>query len=273
MTIGAARQATAMTSSYGYGYIRDLPDHRDYIYNEEFALTRTTELPLKVGRTLPYPALNQGELGACTAHGTAGAKLAEQGLQKLPIVTPSRLFIYYQERAREGTLNEGDTGAQVRDGIKVLANGTPDEKYWAYDIAKFQDKPPAAAYENRDEKALQYHRVILDNKLQAIRSALVERPVVLGFSVPERFEDPSWNPTTTPLPTPTDAEGFVGGHCVLAYDFDWTLSTFSIPVVKIRNSWSPEWGDQGDFWFDARWFLPSVGLVSDLWVVSTLANA
>ncbi len=34
--------------------------------------------------------------------------------------TPSRLFIYYNERVIEGTVST-DAGAQVRDGIKSVA--------------------------------------------------------------------------------------------------------------------------------------------------------
>ena len=41
--------------------------------------------------------------------------------QKLkPKFVPSRLFIYYNERVMEGTV-ETDSGAQIRDGIKSVA--------------------------------------------------------------------------------------------------------------------------------------------------------
>ena len=39
--------------------------------------------------------------------------------QKLPDFMPSRLFIYYNEREIEGTINE-DSGAMIRDGIKSV---------------------------------------------------------------------------------------------------------------------------------------------------------
>ena len=67
--------------------------------------------------------------------------------QKLtPDFVPSRLFIYYNERVIEGTVDT-DSGAQIRDGIKVVnKQGAAAEKDWPYDIAKFAEKPPAKAF-------------------------------------------------------------------------------------------------------------------------------
>ena len=71
--------------------------------------------------------------------------------------TPSRLFIYYNERVIEGTV-ESDAGAQIRDGIKtVAATGVCDETLWPYDIAKFNVKPKAAAYTAaKKQRAISY---------------------------------------------------------------------------------------------------------------------
>ena len=57
----------------------------------------------------------------CTANAIAGAIEFDQIKQKLaPIFVPSRLFIYYNERAMEGTVNS-DSGAMIRDGVKSVA--------------------------------------------------------------------------------------------------------------------------------------------------------
>ena len=53
--------------------------------------------------------------------------------QKLKDFMPSRLFIYYNERAVEGTI-ASDSGAMIRDGIKSVAKlGVCDETVWPYD--------------------------------------------------------------------------------------------------------------------------------------------
>src|SRR5205823_4563551 len=67
------------------------------------------------------PVYDQGQLGSCTANAVGGAIEFDQMKEKLPqIFIPSRLFIYYNERVIEGTVNF-DSGAMLRDGIKTVA--------------------------------------------------------------------------------------------------------------------------------------------------------
>jgi C1A family cysteine protease len=63
---------------------------------------------------------DQGQLGSCTGNGIAGAIEFDQRKQGTREFTPSRLFIYYNERVIEGTVTQ-DAGAQIRDGIKAVA--------------------------------------------------------------------------------------------------------------------------------------------------------
>ena len=64
---------------------------------------------------------------------------------------PSRLFIYYNERVIEGTVGS-DAGAQIRDGIKVVAKqGVPPETDWPYDIAKFAQQAAGRRRSGRAE--------------------------------------------------------------------------------------------------------------------------
>ncbi len=68
---------------------------------------------------------DQGQLGSCTGNGIAGAIEFDQKKQGTAEYTPSRLFIYYNERVIEGTVNQ-DAGAQIRDGIKAVVKlGAP----------------------------------------------------------------------------------------------------------------------------------------------------
>jgi C1A family cysteine protease len=75
------------------------------------------------------PVYDQGELGSCTANAIAAILEHQEMRESEGAITPSRLFIYYGERAIEGTIKE-DSGAQIRDGIKVVAGeGAPPEKW------------------------------------------------------------------------------------------------------------------------------------------------
>src|SRR5436189_172663 len=85
---------------------------------------------------------DQGQLGSCTANAIGGALEFDQMKQKQrrPFA-PSRLFIYYNEREIEGTV-DADSGAQIRDGVKSVATqGACKETTWPYEIDKFRDQP------------------------------------------------------------------------------------------------------------------------------------
>src|SRR5204863_65916 len=76
------------------------------------------------------PIYDQGQLGSCTGNGIAGAIEFDQRKQGTRAFTPSRLFIYYNERVIEGTVKQ-DAGAQIRDGIKSVGTlGAPPETDW-----------------------------------------------------------------------------------------------------------------------------------------------
>ncbi len=77
------------------------------------------------------------------------------------IFTPSRLFIYYNERDMEGTVNS-DSGAQLRDGMKSVGSlGVCPEDMWPYVIANFAEKPSDNCYQTAlQHKAILYQRVV-----------------------------------------------------------------------------------------------------------------
>src|SRR6476646_10724239 len=130
-----------------FGWIPDLPDRRDHM----FAAAREVLTALPAAKDLrpqcPKEVYDQGQLGSCTGNAIAGAIEFDEIKQKAAdIFTPSRLFIYYNERVIEGSVNS-DAGAQICDGIKTVAKqGACHEQIWPYDIAKFRAKPSKAAY-------------------------------------------------------------------------------------------------------------------------------
>lgn len=88
-----------------YGWIPDMPDHRDLLYSAPVAALRA--LPPKVDLRTKCPAVyDQGQLGSCTANAIAAAIQFDQMKQGIkPVFMPSRLFIYYNERMIEGTVD------------------------------------------------------------------------------------------------------------------------------------------------------------------------
>jgi C1A family cysteine protease len=171
-----------------YGWIPDLPDHRDQFYAAPMRYMQTLAPSVDLRPKCP-PVYDQGQLGSCTANAIAGAIEFDLMKQSVQVFTPSRLFIYYNERALEGTV-DSDSGAMIRDGIKsVVQQGDCPETLWPYDIAKFADDPPKSCYQQAVQyRVVLYQRLIQD--LNQMKGCLASGcPFVFGFTVYKSFED------------------------------------------------------------------------------------
>lgn len=243
-----------------FGWIHDIPDQRDIMYAPPPAVE--ARLPASVDLTSGFPdPYDQGQLGSCTANSIAGAlQFLEKKEGAASPVMPSRLFIYYNERAIEGTV-ASDAGAQIRDGIKtVVKQGYCPESKWPYDITKFAQKPPAQCYTDAlKDKVTSYLRLaqVESVLLTCLASGF---PFVFGFSVYESFESPQVAQTgVADLPAP--AERLIGGHAVVAEGYDQVSRRF-----RVRNSWGPGWGQHGSFTIPFE-YLTNPTLASDFWTI------
>jgi C1A family cysteine protease len=200
----------------------------------------------------------------CTANAIAAALEFDQMKQQLSqIFIPSRLFIYYNERVIEGTV-DSDSGAMIRDGLKSVGNqGACPEDMWPYDITKFQDQPTQECYQVAlQHRAIVYQRVVRD--LNQMKGCLASGyPFVFGFTVYESFESQQVaQDGHVPMPQPNEQE--LGGHAVLAVGYDDTNQWFIV-----RNSWGENWGMKGYFTLPYA-YLTSQGLSSDFWTIRTV---
>jgi C1A family cysteine protease len=246
----------------GYGWNRDLPDGRDLMYAAPPEVA--TQLPTKVDLRSECPEVyDQGQLGSCTANSIAAALEFDQIKQGEQSFTPSRLFIYYNERVIEGTVNS-DSGAQIRDGVKSVNQvGAPPETDWSYDITKFADKPPQQAYDDAAKhRSILYQRVT--QTLPQLKGCLASGyPFVFGFTVYESFESQQVA-STGEAPMPTAGEKQLGGHAVMAVGYDEDQQRFIV-----RNSWGPGWGMKGYFTLPYPYMLQGT-LSSDFWTIRSV---
>lgn len=246
----------------GYGWNPDIPDGRDVMYAAPPQVV--TQLPPEVDlRAQCPPVYDQGQLGSCTANAIGGALEFDQMKQKENAFTPSRLFIYYNERVIEGTVNS-DSGAQIRDGVKsVNQQGAPPETDWPYDITKFADQPPQQAYDDaKQHEAILYQR--LTPTLAQLQGCLAEGfPFVCGIVVYQSFESQDVA-SSGQVPMPQSGEQQLGGHAVLAVGYDNSQQRFIM-----RNSWGQSWGMNGYFTLPYPYLLQAT-LSSDFWTIRSV---
>jgi C1A family cysteine protease len=221
-------------------------------------------LPVSVDLTpLCPPVYNQGQIGSCTANAIAGAVEFDRLKQKSLDFTPSRLFLYWNERFLEGGLaqTKQDSGAQIRDGIKCVAKqGDCPETEWPYNEAKFKTKPTTACYAD----ALKYKAVLyarLNQSLLQLKQCLASGyPFVFGFTVYESFESDAVA-STGHAPMPVKGESAIGGHAVDGVGYDDAKQWFII-----RNSWGKKWGMSGYFTLPYA-YVTDDNLAADFWTI------
>ncbi len=243
-----------------YGWVKDSNDARDHKYSAPYRAPIALPTNVDLRPHMP-PVYDQSTLGSCTANAVAGALQFERIKRGLPDFIPSRLFLYWNTRAMEGT-TDYDSGAMLRDAIKSLGDiGDLPESDWPYDINEFATKPPLRCYDVATYYShVQYKRI--DQDLDLMRQALAAGdPFVFGFTVYESFEGDIVAQTGDAM-MPEPGENKLGGHAVLAAGYDDVKQRFIV-----RNSWGLSWGLNGYFTIPYSYLLDPM-LASDFWTVS-----
>jgi len=275
------------------GWIRDLPDWRDVMVGskkandvqgqyDSFTSFRATTFPTSADlRQWCTPVEDQMNLGSCTSQAVAGGVELLQRKFFGNYIDASRLFLYKTTRSLMGWT--GDRGAQIRQTMKALAMfGVPPEKFWPYDIAKYEDEPTAFVYSMAQSyKAVNYFRIdpSIPSPIEEIQKVLPKVkqqlasgfPVVFGFIVFGSCPMPGTQ-SNGDIPMPKQGDMPLGGHAVLAVGFDDNRIMPKVGggtttgALLIRNSWGTVWGDQGYGWLPFEFV--NTGLAMDFWAMT-----
>lgn len=254
-----------------YNWIPSPPDPRDILMTPLHPIQKffTKPIPTSVDlRSKCSTIVDQGDLGACTGNAIASG-LREYMLLNFggPAFTRlSRLFVYYEERAAEGTTNE-DSGANLRDGMDcILKLGVCKEALDPYNITMFTEAPSKAAMADAPNyKVSKYMRVM---GIQAVKECLAAGyPVVAGMDVYSQFESQEAAKTGI-VRIPSTFEKPIGGHAVTIVGYQDTPK-FSPGYWKgggkwiMRNSWGADWGDKGYFYL--AYDYTNLGYMTEFW--------
>ncbi len=147
--------------------------------------------------------------------------------------------------------------------------GAPPEKFWEYEVERFDDEPFAFCYSfAQNYQALKYFRLDEQGKseeeiLQSVKETLTQQiPTLFGFTVYNSIR----NAIGGKITYPTNNESVLGGHAVVAVGFDDSMVIGSSKgAFIIRNSWGEEWGDSGYGYLPYDYLLN--GLALDWWAL------
>lgn len=249
-----------------YGWKRDLPELGLTVKYADSGSIVPTVLPPSVDlRSKCPPVYDQSDQGSCTANAIAGAYEFDLLRQGITDFTPSRDYIYYNERTIEGTIAY-DSGASISDSVKAIQEyGICPETMWDYERAHLFGKPTADCY----AYGLQHKQITAIKVANQIIPSIIKmelaagNPVIFGFTVYESFESDAVAKTgIVPMPQPN--EQIVGGHAVMIVGYD-----DSKECVIVRNSWGADWGDKGYFYMPYK-YVTNINLAADFWSIRAI---
>ena len=232
---------------FGMGWKPQMPDHRDYLFEEHTAFVPTLKDVPPTGdvtHLIPW-VKNQLTLGCCTGEGSSDVFEAYQVKSGITPVLSNIIQIYQDARKINGDY-PGDNGANVRDAIQAtVKNGVaPDALYpFIKNISKFDDPLPAdvVAAALKDETTKYYLLDSPDGVDQTVINMMycigvLGLPWTFGTPVYSQFEDVGPDGLVAP---PKGNE--IGGHCMACYKYD-------AKYFYVLNSWgdgtdgTPPWG-------------------------------
>lgn len=265
--------------SFPLGLIFRRPDPKEpkFVPSRRMLLTAAPWLDIAAGLG---PYLDQADLGSCGPNSAAECISFDQKVENLPVVTPSRLFIYYQTRVAMGTVAE-DSGVENKVMLAALAQyGFPPETDEPYVTSTFTQKPPDKAYSDALPNRISDYRVVPQDQASITGAIASGRPFILGFAVYRQIMSEE-AATTGVIRSPKIGETPIGGHDMTACGYN--LSGKDRPgvlpgnvwpdgTVKLRQHWvnpnGQPWGDGGYGYLPLSYALS--GDAGDFWVVNSI---
>jgi hypothetical protein len=164
---------------------------------------------------------------------------------------PSRLDLYARARMLEGVPLSVDSGVYTRDMLKVLAEGTYDERNWPYDLSKLSAMPPDG---ERPFRIGSYETITTDAQLIAYIAGGGLAP--FAMELPLGYDD-------APFGVVIDDVGDAGEHCQCVEDYildfrkseEFQRSGLSSAITEdayavVAGSYGTGIADRG------RWYVP-----------------
>ncbi len=240
------------------------PDNTDYSARldglgfKKIIISETLDKKLDYSNSLP-PVRDCGIEGSTVGFAVAYA-LEYQILKKLNkkvIISPR--YIYYYAKLQGGLNPHADTGAFIKDAIKVISiKGAVEESVWPYKPGDLQSDPPEVIESAEHYKIRASYPL---NTLYEIKASLkIHGPVTAGVSLFSSVYGVKLAETGK-IPLPKASEKSIGAIalCIVGYDDEKQ-------VLKFKNHWGERWGENGYGYLPYEYVVPE--LLSDAWAIS-----
>lgn len=237
---------------------RDRDDDRDVAFTPS-GVSVPASASLREHCPAPY---NQLALKSCSANAVSAALRILASRSHIELDPPSRLFLYYNSRVREGDAAQ-DNGATIRDALKAAAQpGICPESVWPYDPANVLTTPPQSAYASAQLKVLKYFRIA--REMQHLKSCIAEGyPFLLGVQIYESTIESAQTTGRLILPAANDTP--FGGHATLAVAYDDHTH-----ILTALNSCGEHFGDNGYLLIPYA-YLSDEKLTYDFWTIREIS--
>lgn len=233
-----------------YGHIPDRDGHSEMMKATPPLVISPDLVPATwyIGKNAPRH-MYQAPLGSCAIHSVIAAMRYNLMNSDRPDVALSRLQLYYDVRAREGTIGV-DAGARIRDVVDIASTvGVAREELWQYDPNKWTDQPTPDVYAD----ALLHRGVSLrpiDTNPLAMKAAIFTgRPVIIGIEVFKGFESDEARETGI-VPMPSPGETPIAAHSMIHVGYGQKPGYFT------DLNWWYEWGDDDFCYMPEAYFIP-----------------
>lgn len=228
---------------HGFGFVRGETDPRDYVFGVSAAAIPEEYLP-----EVKAAVHDQGQINNCATHAlSASLENSLGGKIGFGWYYGNRR---YSDHKGQGTIERDLLKAAQKDG------GLSWEKY------PYEEEMPAAMerFEKLAEKLLPDSRKLVIGNYWALRSfdevrrALYEGKFVqLGLQLFAGIKKVTAESPVLSEPSisGTQVEEWLGGHMVWATGY---CVKNGVRCIRCRNSWGPDWGENGDFYIPEGYF-------------------
>lgn len=185
----------------------------------------------------PFPIIDQGNLGSCTAV-SVSYLLNYEGYKYDYKIDSSIMFMYYNARSNP-RYDTGSTIGNIFEG--VYAYGYSSNNCWPYDMNYWRTKPDPWCYKTKSVDVLAKH---LELRLDSVRWAINQnQPLAMGFDI----DDATFTRVSFDGVLDTEIDEYINtwsGHAVVVLGYNDEDET-----LFIRNSWGKHWSQYNGYFY------------------------